>query len=146
MEKELRMSETNTKTNMVVVIHFVKGAFDFPIPVKTGDMNTSLIELVRQVKHKHQIFFAFSERDCNLIRDRKGEIGNCCKEANLKVTLGDLRNNIEKYTVSTLYHMTDVKTNHHHILFFIQPLLQLPQTNFLWILNVNTYNYVESYI
>ena len=128
MEKELRMAET--KTNMVVVIHFVKGTFNFPIPVETGDMDTPLIDLVRRAKNEHKIFFAFSESDCDHLKDKKGEIGISCKEANLKVTLSDLRNDKGRYTVNSLYYMTDDKTNHHHISFFIQPILSIDNDEF----------------
>ena len=52
-----------------------------------------------------------------------GEIAIICKEANLTVTLDQLKAEPEQYTVRNLYCMSDVKTNHHHISFFVQTKL-----------------------
>ena len=79
-----------------------------------------MIEYVKEARKCNKYVFAFKTACCDHSKNKTGEIVVTCKEANLTVTLNQLKTDQELYTVRSLYNMSDVKTNHHHISFSAQ--------------------------
>ena len=69
------------------------------------------------------IFFAFKITYCGRLNNGTGYISVVCKEDNLTVTLNQIKDDHEQRTTRNLCCMSDVKHNHHHILFSINTKL-----------------------
>ena len=109
-----------SQSSQVITLHFTKRDYDMPFPVNATKLDTPLIEYVKEARERNKYFFAFKTVCRDHLRNKTGEIVVTCKEANLTVTLDQLKTEQDLYTVRNLYNMSDVKTNHHHISFSVQ--------------------------
>ena len=103
------------KNSMVIALHFCKNKHTFTIPIEADKMDTPLIEYIKEAKSENKAFFCFKAADLEKLKNKTGDVAIFCREADLKVTLEEMKNNPNKFTVRTIYNMCDKKTNHHHI-------------------------------
>ena len=104
----------------MIVPYFTKRDYDLSFPVPAKNLDMPLIEFVKKAKLSNKHFFSFKSACRDLLKSDSGEIAISYKEENLTVTLNQLKADSQQYTVRNLYCMSDIKTSHHHISFFVQ--------------------------